>query len=210
MDIKNNDKEYSELINIYKLCEEIIESGDLIKAHVTIIDNLEKYPGDLMLQYLLGKTFYLNEMVDKSVSIFEKIIKIEPHFHIARNDLALLYYKLNKKEDSIELLKAAVDKNKYNYDLIRNYADILSEECRYEEAIRVYIKILKEYKNDEEVLLIMAEFSLEAERYDDAKIYVNELLKLNNSNSRALEILEILKNYYSPEIYVNFSDKKKN
>jgi tetratricopeptide (TPR) repeat protein len=178
-----------------KIIEKELQENNLDSAEKHIYENLKSNSSDLYLKYLQSQLFYKKNESFKSVSILEDILYEDPDSILARNDLGVLYFRNGEVAKAIECLNFAIENNSYNYNIIRNLADMLRESERFEESLRFYARILQEFPEDKEVLQIMGYLSLEAGHHKDAKKYSEAILKIDNNDHEAQNILKILNEF---------------
>jgi tetratricopeptide (TPR) repeat protein len=178
-----------------KIIEKELQENDLESAEKHIYENLKLNSSDLYLKYLQSQLFYKKNESFKAVSILEDILFEDPESFLARNDLGVLYFRNGEIDKAIECLNFAIENNSYDYNIIRNLADMLRESERFEESLRFYIRILQEFPDDKEVLQIMGYLSLEAGHHEDAKKYSEAILKIDNNDPEAQNILKIVNEF---------------
>ncbi|OPX39955.1 MAG: hypothetical protein B1H11_01570 [Desulfobacteraceae bacterium 4484_190.1] len=126
----------------------------------------------------------------------EKFLETYPDFSKAHNDLGVLYYNEgNKDKASIHYEKAAKLQPE-NPVFNKNLADFYySELGRPQEALDLYLKILKSNPEDIGTLLIAGHIYVSLKKFNNAKVFYNRVLEIEPWNQDAREYLEKLENY---------------
>ena len=138
----------------------------------------------------------------------ERFLETYPDFSMAHNDLGVLYYNQgNKDKASIHYEKAA-NLQPENPVFNKNLADFYySESGRTEEALDLYLKILKSHPEDIGTLLITGHISLSLKKFDDAKSCYRKILKIEPWNSDAQEFLDKVTQYEKKSVVVKSPDE---
>ncbi len=108
------------------------------------------------------------------------------------NLIGIIYFELGENEKSIEFLKKSVNINNDTLEIRRNLAEIFIINAMYEDGINELHEILKQNPMDILSLIRMSELSLEAERSDEAEIYIAKILKIEPDNEVALQLKRML------------------
>ncbi len=80
-----------------------------------------------------------------------KAIEIDPNFIDAIDHLGLLYKRIKKYDNAIDLFKKSIQLNKANIVPYTNLALVYKELKRYEEARQIYIQAYEQDKNEPEI-----------------------------------------------------------
>jgi Flp pilus assembly protein TadD len=116
-----------------------------------------------------------------------------PQHAAAQNDLAVLSYHAGNKADALRGYEAAARLEPTNATYQMNLADYLFvEEHRDEDALRIYVNVLKANPRDIEVLLGIARICEILGRLEDARVFYGRVLEWEPANITARQALEKL------------------
>ena len=128
-----------------------------------------------------------------AIKQLEDLLAIEPTNSLAHNDLGVLYYQQGNLRKSLEHHETAVSQNRNNSTFRKNLANLYYQELRRtDEAIQIYVDLLKEFPDDVEVLSSLSVISIANDRREEASIFLNKLLQLQPWNNEARALLEQL------------------
>ncbi len=91
----------------------------------------------------MGFIYHENNKNNKAIECYEKVIKINPNYYNAWNNMGVVYMELNKKEKAIECYKKAVDIKSDYYDAWNNMGNAYSDIGEKEKAIECYKKAVE-------------------------------------------------------------------
>lgn len=130
---------------------------------------------------------------DEAVSMLERIAKINPHDGLVHNDLGVLCLRLGKTDRSIEHHELAVANSPRNPTFRKNLANLYYTAAgRTDDAIMIYVDLLKEYPDDVETLEALAVISSSNDRPKEAAIFLRKILEIDPSNNYARSLLSEL------------------
>jgi Flp pilus assembly protein TadD len=113
-----------------------------------------------------------------------------PHFAVAHNDLGVLYQQEGDLAQARRHQEEAVRLQPDNLTFQKNLADLLYIACgETEDALKLYVKILGNDPRDIEVLKTISRICLESGKSDDARSFLETILKIEPWNSEARESL---------------------
>ena len=122
----------------------------------------------------------------EAIDEFKKMLGSYPDFAIGHNDLGVLYTNIGNKEKALQHYQRAAQLQPDNITLQKNLADFLFVELRnVEEALQVYVQILKAHPNDVETLLITGHICVALKKFDDAKDFYRRVLEIEPENEGA-------------------------
>ena len=121
----------------------------------------------------------------------KNLIATYPGFALAHNDLGVLYYRTGDKEKARRHYERAVELTPDNINFQKNLADLYCVELgRIEEALQIYVNILKTYPQDVETLLATGQICKALEKPDDARDFFNRVLEIEPWNADARKQIE--------------------
>jgi Flp pilus assembly protein TadD/glycosyltransferase involved in cell wall biosynthesis len=136
-----------------------------------------------------------NGWYDVALIAYEKLLEGHPQFSIAHNDLGVLYYNQGIKDKAQLHYEKAVEFEAGNITFQKNLADFYYAELgRVEDALRIYVEILKSNPQDAEILLITGHICVALQHFDDAKDFYRRVLEIEPWNADARQNLEKLPN----------------
>jgi GT2 family glycosyltransferase/Flp pilus assembly protein TadD/glycosyltransferase involved in cell wall biosynthesis len=116
-----------------------------------------------------------------------------PEFGPAHNDLGVLFYDHGHKEKAFYHYEKAVQLEPENTVFQKNLADFYYVEMgRVEEALEIYVRILKTDPQDVEALMATGQICKAFEKPDDASYFFNRILEIDPQNADACKQLEEL------------------
>jgi len=125
----------------------------------------------------------------------QRLIESYPEFALAYNDLGVLYYSSGNKEKALKCYERAVQLDPGNSNFSKNLADFYVVEMgKVEEALQIYVEILKLNPQDIETLLITGHICVALDNFEDAKVFYRRVLELEPQNEAAQSNLDKLNN----------------
>jgi tetratricopeptide (TPR) repeat protein len=122
-----------------------------------------------------------------------QIVAQHPDFALAHNDLGVLAYQAGDKQAALTYYQKAVQLEPANMTFQKNLAD-----CywigfgRLEDALRIYVEILKAQPEEVETLLATGKLCLALRQPADARVFFNRVLEIEPWNTDAHQQLEEL------------------
>jgi len=121
---------------------------------------------------------------DEAVTNIKNFLKIYPEFAQAHNDLAVYYYKAGDNLKALAHYEKAHKLAPKNITFLKNLADFYMVELEWaDDAIHIYLDILKDNPFDVEALNALGAISRQIGRKEQARQYFSRALQLD-SNSR--------------------------
>jgi len=128
-----------------------------------------------------------------AMELLKKLVTSYPDYALAHNDLGVLSYNQGNKEEALHHYEKAAQLGPYNDTFQKNLADFYFVEAgRMEEALEIYLEILKRNPTDIETLVIMGQICVSLNKIDDAKFFYHRALELEPWNVDARERLDEL------------------
>ncbi len=123
----------------------------------------------------------------------EQLIAAHPEFALAHNDLGVLYYQAGEKERSLPHYERAVQLEPDHPTFQKNLADFYwMEQGRTEEAMRLYVRVLKQNPADIEILSAVARVCEALSQPADARGFYERILDIEPWNDDAQTALRRL------------------
>ncbi len=168
---------------------------------------MDKDPVDYGQTASAGKTSNPEDLYDKCLYLSEsgqdeeaavqlrRLIEKDPDYAPAHNDLGVLLCKLGDKKNSLKHYKQALSLDPDNVVFQKNLADhYYFAEGKTEEALRLYLELLKTNPDDTEVLMVAGLISTELDKIGNAVFFYSKVLEIEPWNIDADERLKALKN----------------
>jgi Flp pilus assembly protein TadD len=134
--------------------------------------------------------------IERAVDRLEELLRIHPGYALAHNDLGVLYNKRGEMNQALEHYKQAVGLEPGNTTFLKNLADLYYVELgQLEDALRIYVDILKFHPSDIEALLIMGHICMSLRKFEDARVFYNRVLEIEPWNPHAREYLDKVTEY---------------
>ncbi|MEO5935542.1 MAG: XrtA/PEP-CTERM system TPR-repeat protein PrsT, partial [Duganella sp.] len=145
--------------------------------------------GNPMVQNLKGGVLLLNRDSAGARASFEKALKFAPSYMPALNNLTRMDLDDKKPERAGERLRAALDKNKSNADVIAALADLALTQSKPTEARRWLEQAVRDHPDNVEASLRLASFYASADELPKAQAVAEKILVTDPSNANALALL---------------------
>jgi tetratricopeptide (TPR) repeat protein len=127
----------------------------------------------------------------KAIASLERLLERFPEFAVAHNDLGVLFYHTGNKEKAQRRYERAVELMPDNINFQKNLADFYCVELgRIEDALQIYVSILKADPQDIETLLATGQICKALEKFDDAGHFFKRILEIEPWNADARDQIE--------------------
>ena len=127
----------------------------------------------------------------KAIAALEKLLQSYADFALAHNDLGVLYYHTGDKEKARHHYERAVELIPDNINFQKNLADLYCIELgRIEDALKIYVGILKTDPQDVEALMATGQICKAMEKPDDARDFFKRILEIEPWNADARKQIE--------------------
>jgi len=130
---------------------------------------------------------------DEAIRQIQNFLKIYPDFAQAHNDLAVYYYKAGNQLKSLAHYEKAHKLAPRNITFLKNLADFYIVELDWaDDAIHIYLDILKDNPFDIETLNALGAISLQIGRREQARQYYSRALQLAPASRDARQGFQLL------------------
>jgi Flp pilus assembly protein TadD len=131
----------------------------------------------------------------EAVRTLEELVLRHPAYAVAHNDLGVLYQQDGDLSRARRHHEEALRLQPANQVFKKNLADLLYIACgETEEAMKLYVNILGSTPRDIETLKAVSRICLEIGQIDNARSFLETILKIEPWNSEALESLAAISN----------------
>ena len=128
---------------------------------------------------------------ESAISVLQNLLERWPDFAVAHNDLGVLYYNRGEKEKALPHYREAARLQPENITFRKNLADFYYiEQGRIEEALELYVSILRSHPKDIETLMATGHICESLNKPDDARVFYNRILEIEPWNTEARQKLE--------------------
>ena len=185
------------MISIATNFEVNMQLQDFTPAIEKLKNQLETDPDNIQLLLQLVE-LYLKTEGDEyyhSVITLDKILELDPLNFAANRIRGLIYKELDNEEEAIKCFEIIMEKYAYakehpEYREIRfDYAELLEQVEREDEALEIFESLDNEKPNDIAVLFKLAHMYAVIERYEEAVNNYKKILELDPGNEAALSQL---------------------
>ena len=122
---------------------------------------------------------------DEAIEILNVAIKIDPKFVPAYNQIGLILFQADKKNESVEAFKNAIAIDPENLNSRLGLAKTYSMITRNDLAVEQYLKAADLKKNDPEILFKIALEYWYHQNLEKSKEYYNKVLEIDSSHTQA-------------------------
>ena len=130
---------------------------------------------------------------EEAMDLLNQMVVRFPDNALAYNDLGVLHFKLGDKIKSLSYYQQAVQLAPNNPAFQKNLADFyLVEMDKIEEALKIYLDVLKKDPSDMETLFALGHICIQLERFEDARVFYDRILNIEPWNLTAQEFLDSL------------------
>jgi tetratricopeptide (TPR) repeat protein len=142
-----------------------------------------------------GEEFFTKGEFQSAKEIFLQVLELAPHNSTIHNNLAVVYQQQKDREKAKVHYLKATQFAPGNIDFKRNLADFYFMELdRVEDAVKIYIEILKADPNDVKIHLILGHICAALMKYKDAAHFYRRAIELEPFNEHARESMHRLRN----------------
>ena len=122
---------------------------------------------------------------DEAIEILNMAVKIDPKFVPAYNQIGLILFEADKKNESVEAFKNAIAIDPENLNSRLGLAKTYSMITRNDLAVEQYLKAADLKKNDPEILFKIALEYWYHQNLEKSKEYYNKVLEIDSSHTQA-------------------------
>lgn len=188
-----NRKDRSKELKYHELIEEaqkIGQGGDFEKSLRLLQRAVDLIPDKMEGRWGLATAYHHNNIIDKSLEEFEKLVKDFPDNHRFQFEYGsvLLLKDVNR---GLEEIRKVMDKTEEFDSFLRHMGDLYNLVGNYELSILSYNEYLKKFEMDYDVWKIKAEIHKKLEQHNEAEKCIHEYNKiLGNKNPTRWNCLE--------------------
>ena len=168
----------------YAAAWEKILAQDYSGAVDILNDVFEDSPNDRHALFVIGKTYYLMNKNEKSLAALKKLIRLEPGYAPAYNQLGYIYREIGETEMAIETFEKYIALAPDEANPYDSLGDLYRANGENEKAIELYKKALKAKPDFHTSFRNLGLSYLSSGRYDDAIATYRQYLEKFTDRSR--------------------------
>lgn len=181
------------ITNLFLYVQSLDQTQQSELAYNVIIAHTEKYPSDIPARILLGERQIVND-TKAAIANYTDLLNITPDNWIVLNNLSYLQMQAGNLVSAEKNAKTAYELDPTNVAVSDTYAQILMLDKRYNEALKVFEKIMSTNIKNEEVLVRHVEALL---RNGDTAVAQRRMEQLSIRQPKFKEQLASLKNEFN-------------
>ena len=143
--------------------------------------------------FLWGKTAENKHRFEEALEAYEKALLCDEESEYIMRKLAVLFIKMDLKENAAKLLEQIVSKNPQDVENRILLANVFNSLGKIDEAVSIYQDLL-EIKEDHDTLLMLGTLYAQNKEYDKAQKILNRLILLEDDS--------YLGHYYLARLYL--------
>ncbi|CAO3610612.1 unnamed protein product [Mucor hiemalis] len=127
----------------YIKCSSIyLEQGDLDNALLMFEKAINLNPLDSDIYYHRGQVYFISGHFTEALEDYKKSIALNSSFVFAHIQLAVVHYRMERIEESMATLRAAVEKFPLSSDVNNYYGEIMAAQSKQNEALELFNKAM--------------------------------------------------------------------
>jgi tetratricopeptide (TPR) repeat protein len=195
-------KKYEDAINMYNdienqigISEEIsmekerlyLNLGQKENAYNEIIRLIEYNPKEARYYGLLAEMYVANELFDKALDVYKKLLEMEPDNGLGHLSISEYYRITGNKDKSFEELKIAFRSKEVNVDLkvkmiLTYYVTTKKETVLNSQAYELLEIFEKTHPEEPKAIAVYGDFLIKDEKYEEARNKYKRVTELTKSN----------------------------
>jgi glycosyltransferase involved in cell wall biosynthesis/Tfp pilus assembly protein PilF len=164
-------------------------SGDLENAREYLNRAREESPDEHAVWYMLAKLDQKSGLFDAERRCLEKLFKLGSDDTMVLNRLAVLCCESGDTEQAFKILTFVLEKDPSNYHALCSLGSFFKQQSRIDEALEAYMKAAQTDPQGIDPWLNLGELSLELDRYEEGKAFLERALSLQPGHIMALLLL---------------------
>jgi protein O-GlcNAc transferase len=176
--LKKIDKLIAQAINHHEL-------GQLDKAQIIYFEVLKLQPQNFSAIQLLGAMFAQTKNYSLAIEYLTKAIQINPYFAPCYNNIALVFFELNRFDEALFNFNNAINVDNNYLDAHFNRGNTLLELKQFEDALASYDKAINIHPGFIEAYFNQGQAYHELKLFNAAMISYRKVINLNTAHSEA-------------------------
>ena len=137
--------------------QEIIDGGDLFKAKLFLLEELNKKPKSVSLLFTMAQLLEEQQEYVEALEYYDQVLAIKHNDIVIYNKARILIYELDEFEDGLKTIKS-FDGDDEDENKIQEFkAQALLNLGKFKECEKICKKIMKEYPNISPVIQVYAD-----------------------------------------------------
>ena len=171
---------------IHYMLSSIYLNAGKIELAQKYADSAVNYDEDSNKWYLLhlANIYSLKNEIDSSITIYEKLVKVNPKDMDMKYKLALMYEEVEKYDKALIMIREIEDVIGENENLLISKHKIYSKTGRQDEAVEELKKAIEYYPENFNLLGLLAEYYADIKKFELAHEYYNLLLIKDPGNDK--------------------------
>lgn len=146
---------------------------------------VEDYPGVAVGHYALARLAHRTDAGERALAHASRAVELDPGLTPARMLRARIRIDRGEAEAAFARLEAAIERRPDDRGLAVGYARLLVEAGRTERAMRAVQRTFERFGDDANAVYTLALLAMQVEAYDDARIYLERLVAMDQRTSAA-------------------------
>jgi predicted Zn-dependent protease len=172
--------------------QQYIEGIAALDADLSNLKHNDSRPDSAEEMYCKVQPFVEQERYAAAITALEQLLSVYPDFSVAHNDLGVLFLREGENEKARQHYVKASQLAPENVTFQKNLADfnyvVLGN---VQEALEIYVRLLRENPNDKEILLTLGHICVAQEKKDDAVTFYKKVLEIDPDHDEAKTCLGV-------------------
>ena len=161
----------SQLTQLLTQAVEYQNSGENEKAKACYLQVVKIQPLNFDCWHILGIFEYQNKNLEAALTLFKKVIALNPRFAAARSNLGLVLQDLKRYDEAIDSYEKAIDLDPNLYAAYNNCGNAFKDLGKFEKAFESYANAVVLLPDYAEALYNLAETCKFLKRWEESLIY---------------------------------------
>ena len=179
--------------------QEIIDDGDLFKAKLFLLEELNKKPKSVSLLVRMALLLEQQEEYYEALEYYDRSLAIKHHDTVIYNKARILIDELYEFEDGLKTIKSFHDDDEIEQQIQELKAKALLNLGKFKECEKICKKIMKEDPNSVDGIQVYADCCYEQENFQKSFDLNEKIIKLDSTDTLAqnnkADLLVKLKKY---------------
>lgn len=172
----------ADLMGKHQEAQEIMETGDLSKARLFLLEELEKKPKSQSLLSTMAGLLEDQGEYDQALEYYDRCLSVDNDDATIYNKARILIQELDEFEDGLKTIKSFRGDNELEQGIEELKADALLHLEKFEECEKICKKIMKEDPEALDCIQIYADCCYEQENYQKSLDLTEKILELDSTD----------------------------
>ena len=165
--------------------QKIINSGDLHKAKLFLIEELNKKPKSVSLLFTMGLVLEKQEEYSEALEYYDRVLVIKQHDTVIYNKARILIDELDEFKDGLKTIKSFHDDDEIEQKIQELKAKALLNLGKFKECENICKKIMKENPNSVECIQVYADCCYDQENFQKSFELNEKIIELDSTDIEA-------------------------